>query len=705
MKLYILAGIMAISLVSRQACGSGQTFVTKTFTAIEPTFSTLRTPKMTTGCGDPRHISVANIKPIEYTEGVTDTGDRATVTVICKEGYYFDRPGTQMSEFKFLCLDGHWHGPHRCRKKDCDDFLTKINSSGLQAIRQYNVSWYGDVAFIQCTEGYRTIGYSDNSIVSANFTCDDEGQWRQFLGCELKDCGKPDVPVHGSVDINYGTAYNDTATFSCNSGYTLQGDTTVTCKQTKNWNHPFPSCIINDCGNLTDPSNGSVHTDNGTTYKSEAVYKCDLGFTLNGSSTTHCLANKTWSYPMPKCNINDCGAPIHVQHGTYGELNGTTYLSVTVYACIPGYTFYGNNTSQCLANASWSFVNANCTIKECGERASSTNANISYPNGTVFESTAHVSCIDGYRINGSIGNDNGTETITCTEDGEWSQAHGCDKKDCEMKVSAQNADVIYTNGTLFEDTAEIKCKNGHRVKGSEDNTKLFEYIQCQSSGIWSGTYGCEKKKCSANENSSNASVTYGNNTLYEAIAIVNCDDGYRIIGDNDNNIVSEVIQCQATGSWNSSYGCERKDCSNETHAVNAQVAFAHGTLFESVANVSCFPGYKINGTEGNDNTTTTIHCMTTGTWSGAPVCMRKNCGGNITTPNANVAFGDTYYNENATVSCAKGYKVNLTFGNNVIEETITCHLDGYWANPSGCVKKGNIICAHDHQLRAPHYLF
>ncbi|WAR06736.1 SNED1-like protein [Mya arenaria] len=228
---------------------------------------------------------------------------------------------------------------------------------------------------------------------------------------------------------------------------------------------------------------------------------------------------------MPKCIINDCKAPDPLPHGTHRKLNGTTYLSVAVYTCLSGYTFYGNNAN-------------------CGEGASSANANISYPNGTVFESTAHVSCMDGYRINGSHGNDNGTETITCTENGTWSQAHGCD----------------------------------------------------------------------------------------------------------------------------------RKDCSNETHAVNADVDFVTGTLFESVANVSCILGYKINGTEGNDNITTTIQCMSTGNWSGAPVCVIKDCG-YITTSYANITFGDTHYNENATVSCDKGYKVNLTSGNNVTEETITCLSD------------------------------
>ncbi|WAR06716.1 SVEP1-like protein, partial [Mya arenaria] len=500
------------------------------------------------------------------------------------------------------------------------------------------------------------------------------------------DCGKPDVPAHVAVDISNGTAYNDTVAFSCDTGYTLQGHTTATCKTNNTWNHPSPRCIINDCGNLTDPINGEVNTDNSTTYQSIALYKCDTGYTLNGSKWTNCLANKTWSHIMPDCIINDCEAPKPLPH-THKKLNGTKYLSVVVYTCLSGYTFYGNNASQCMANASWSFVDANCTIKDCGEGASSANANISYPNGTVFESTAQVSCIDGYRINGTIGNGNDTETLTCKEDGEWSQAHGCVKKDCEMKVSAQNADVKYPNGSRFEDNAEIKCKQGYRVKGSENNTKLFEYIHCQSSGNWSWSNGCERKNCSANEHSANASVTYGNDTLYEAIAFVNCTDGYRIIEHNDNNIVSEEIQCQHMGLWNSSSGCERKDCSNETHAVNATVAFTHGTLFDSVAYVSCIPGHKIHGTKGNDNTTTTIRCMKTGTWSGAPVCVRKDCGGNIKTLNASITFGDTHYNENATVSCDKGYKVIGTFGNNVIEETITCHLNGYWANPSGCVKK------------------
>ena len=45
------------------------------------------------------------------------------------------------------------------------------------------------------------------------------------------DCGKPDIPLHGSVDIRNGTALNDTATFSCETGYTLANAAEETIEQ------------------------------------------------------------------------------------------------------------------------------------------------------------------------------------------------------------------------------------------------------------------------------------------------------------------------------------------------------------------------------------------------------------------------------------------------------------------------------------------
>ena len=56
-----------------------------------------------------------------------------------------------------------------------------------------------------------------------------------------------------------------------------------------------------DCGSLTVP-NGKVSTSSGTTFMNTATYTCDDGYTLNGTSTRTCQASGTWSLTAPTCD-------------------------------------------------------------------------------------------------------------------------------------------------------------------------------------------------------------------------------------------------------------------------------------------------------------------------------------------------------------------------------------------------------------------
>ncbi len=56
------------------------------------------------------------------------------------------------------------------------------------------------------------------------------------------------------------------------------------------------------CGSLNNPANGQVSTiDN--VYQSTASYTCDTGYTLNGNHTTRiCQDNGQWSGSIPNCS-------------------------------------------------------------------------------------------------------------------------------------------------------------------------------------------------------------------------------------------------------------------------------------------------------------------------------------------------------------------------------------------------------------------
>ena len=56
-----------------------------------------------------------------------------------------------------------------------------------------------------------------------------------------------------------------------------------------------------DCGSLTDPDNGQVTLTAGTTLGQTATYSCNTGYNLVGDSTRTCQATGIWSGSAPTC--------------------------------------------------------------------------------------------------------------------------------------------------------------------------------------------------------------------------------------------------------------------------------------------------------------------------------------------------------------------------------------------------------------------
>ena len=56
-----------------------------------------------------------------------------------------------------------------------------------------------------------------------------------------------------------------------------------------------------DCGSLTDPDNGQVDHTAGTTLGQTATYRCNTGYNLVGESTHTCQATGEWSGSAPTC--------------------------------------------------------------------------------------------------------------------------------------------------------------------------------------------------------------------------------------------------------------------------------------------------------------------------------------------------------------------------------------------------------------------
>ena len=56
-----------------------------------------------------------------------------------------------------------------------------------------------------------------------------------------------------------------------------------------------------NCGSLTDPANGQVNQTAGTTLGQTATYSCNTGYKLVGNSPRTCQATGNWSGSVPTC--------------------------------------------------------------------------------------------------------------------------------------------------------------------------------------------------------------------------------------------------------------------------------------------------------------------------------------------------------------------------------------------------------------------
>ena len=71
-----------------------------------------------------------------------------------------------------------------------------------------------------------------------------------------------------------------------------------------------------DCGPLDSPNNGFIDV-NETTLSSSAIYNCNTGYIINGTSTRTCQRSGVWSGVEPSCEgmyCSVCVFPFHNNH-------------------------------------------------------------------------------------------------------------------------------------------------------------------------------------------------------------------------------------------------------------------------------------------------------------------------------------------------------------------------------------------------------
>ena len=276
----------------------------------------------------------------------------STVTFYCNTGYNLT------GSLALLCLSsGLWNDTTpSCNKVNCGDPGAPINGQKVG-----DTFTYLEIVTFSCvSDDYSLIG-------SPAITCQSNGSWSDTIPvCSThSDCTDPGIPANG-VRIGNDFSYNSSVSFSCYSGYQLSGSGVITCDTEGNWNSTnLPSCDIIHCSAPVVPDNGNASYTS-LSVNSTVYFTCNTGYTLIGNTNITCLPNGQWSNAsVPSCNITVCPPPTTLSHGHLTPImNQYTYGTVVTFSCDAGYNLMGMSTTTCIDGGQWSADTPQCKGEE-----------------------------------------------------------------------------------------------------------------------------------------------------------------------------------------------------------------------------------------------------------------------------------------------------------------------------------------------------
>ncbi|XP_078610838.1 P-selectin-like [Branchiostoma floridae x Branchiostoma japonicum] len=228
--------------------------------------------------------------PLHGTLNPVGTNSYQTVVrFTCNTGYVLNGAADTTCQ-----ADGTWsNAVPTCTPVQCPTLTAPANGVLIPiGATSYQVR----VMFI-CNPGYHLNGAS-------SATCRADGTWSNSAPtCTLRACPTLTPPTNGTLSPP-GPAYSypTQVTITCNSGYQLNGVSPVTCQANGQWSNPVPTCTPRQCPGLTAPTNGALSPSGSAySYPTQVTVTCNSGYQLNGASSVTCQADGTWSDPVPTC--------------------------------------------------------------------------------------------------------------------------------------------------------------------------------------------------------------------------------------------------------------------------------------------------------------------------------------------------------------------------------------------------------------------
>uniref|UniRef100_A0A8C4W3U6 Coagulation factor XIII B chain n=1 Tax=Gopherus evgoodei TaxID=1825980 RepID=A0A8C4W3U6_9SAUR len=399
-----------------------------------------------------------------------------TLMYECDEGYH-TRGGNTIE--KAVCRTYGWSLTPNCTKVTCF-LLSEIDHGNFYPKKKSYEE--GDVVQFLCQKNYSLNG-------SDLIQCYDFGWYPEPPICEDRrnKCPPPPQPPNANIFTDLRTYHNGAKVrLACQLNFTMKGSEEIQCENGK-WTSP-PSCIVSEvkekipCDQPPPIEKGTAVTEDKMYYTGDTIrYRCDLGYSINGSNEITCKMGK-WTSP-PKCieTWETCPSPPAIKNGASFRPLLTNYTagSSIKYRCHRYHVLEGPETVHCV-QGKWTAQPTclePCTLNM--DDMSNNNIEMKWRlEGELFflhGDTIDFVCKQGYYLSSS--SRQSQLKVQCTR-GKLRYPTCIMKEKCGSPPVVKNGDVIGPRLTEYESDSSVEytCFEHHFLQGSNRIYSMQSHI-------------------------------------------------------------------------------------------------------------------------------------------------------------------------------------------------------------------------------------
>ncbi|XP_078317513.1 uncharacterized protein LOC111120118 isoform X8 [Crassostrea virginica] len=575
------------------------------------------------------------------------------------------------------------------------DVLTIINGSSLEEAGALSQRFSGTKTppVLRSLRGHFSISFTSDDLVS-------RPGWRATIS--------PDCPVLSNLSDSMhissrGQEYGTVVKFTCDTGYLLEGATTLICDINGTWSDSPPVCKKISCGSPSIPENGGIVSSNSSYYTGLVQYRCDVGYHSHDELISRCQRNGKWS-SVPKCERIRCPKIGNLQNGSFINDFDNTFGQKVSFRCNGNFRLVNASEIICQEDGQWSALKPHCAPPLCPYLPiANGNTSVLHPEGGTW---VQVHCKPGFQLLGS-------QNVWCGLDGTYQSSiptctdvNECEDKDLCHPHMCQNMMGSY----------KCRCSHGYQ-KLNETSNQCIDVDECERPNTCDhhcinteGGYVCEcnssyklyqgreaiiidqrviipNKTCIVTcpaFNVSNGGRIFANTTklsdetyIYPTSLFIYCPYGILPLWN------STTVFCQANGIWSHNIDrCTDQVCEALVPPINGSVYYDNQVLqLGTIATFNCSEGYILSGTPQKQ-------CVSNGRstfWksglsnSNLTFCLPRMCVEPTAPFNGYVNFTGRSVGSPATYSCKCGYEL-------IGSRVRYCQGNGVWSgNGTICV--------------------